>query len=350
MFPGSTFMDHLLRFQDDPKIHLLVVLGEIGGNEEYSICQALKSGRITKPLVAWCIGTCAALFSHNVQFGHAGACANNQLQTAAAKNAALREAGAVVPASFQGFGVAIRELYKQMVRDGAIEPKEEVEPPRVPVDYAWARKLGLIRKPANFVSSISDERGDELKYGGVSLTEILEQDLGVGGVVSLLWFRKRLPPYATKYIELVLMVTADHGPAVAGAHNTIVCARAGKDLISSLVSGLLTIGPRFGGALDAAAELFTTAYDARMSAEDLVNSMRKKNELIPGIGHRVKSLDNPDTRVVLLKKFAKEHFPSTELLDYALEVEKVTTQKKSNLILNVDGEMACPCPLEFPDL
>jgi hypothetical protein len=37
------------------------------------------------------------------------------------------------------------------------------------------------------------------------------------------------------------MITADHGPAVSGAHNTIVCARAGKDLVSSLVSGLLTI-------------------------------------------------------------------------------------------------------------
>ena len=37
------------------------------------------------------------------------------------------------------------------------------------------------------------------------------------------------------------MVTADHGPAVSGSHNTIVCARAGKDLVSSLASGLLTI-------------------------------------------------------------------------------------------------------------
>lgn len=37
------------------------------------------------------------------------------------------------------------------------------------------------------------------------------------------------------------MVTADHGPAVSGAHNTIICARAGKDLVSSLTSGLLTI-------------------------------------------------------------------------------------------------------------
>ena len=42
-------------------------------------------------------------------------------------------------------------------------------------------------------------------------------------------------------------------------------------------------------------------------------------------------------RVILLKQFAKENFPATPLLDYALEVEKITTSKKPNLILNVDG-------------
>jgi len=81
------------------------------------------------------------------------------------------------------------------------------------------------------------------------ISEVFEKDVGVGGVLSLLWFRRQLPAYATKFIEMILMVTADHGPAVSGAHNTIVSARAGKDLVSSLASGLLTIGPRFGGAL-----------------------------------------------------------------------------------------------------
>lgn len=42
----------------------------------------------------------------------------------------------------------------------------------------------------------------------------------------------------------------------AGAHNTIVTSRAGKDLVSCLVAGLLTIGPRFGGAIDDAARYF----------------------------------------------------------------------------------------------
>jgi ATP citrate (pro-S)-lyase len=32
-------------------------------------------------------------------------------------------------------------------------------------------------------------------------------------------------------------------------------------------------------------------------------------------------------RVVLLKQFVKEHFPVTPLLDYALEVEKITVSK-----------------------
>jgi ATP-citrate lyase alpha-subunit len=65
--------------------------------------------------------------------------------------------------------------------------------------------------------------------------------------------------------------------------------------------------------------------------------MKKLGIPIPGIGHRIKSLRNPDLRVVGLKKFAAEHFPSTPLLDYALTVEQLTTSKKDNLILNVDG-------------
>ena len=34
---------------------------------------------------------------------------------------------------------------------------------------------------------------------------------------------------------MILQLTADHGPAVSGAHNCIITARAGKDLVSSLV-------------------------------------------------------------------------------------------------------------------
>ena len=49
-------------------------------------------------------------------------------------------------------------------------------------------------------------------------------------------------------------------------------------------------GDRFGGALDAAAKEFSEAYDAGMIPMEFVNTMRKKGQLIMGIGHRVKSV------------------------------------------------------------
>lgn len=38
-------------------------------------------------------------------------------------------------------------------------------------------------------------------------------------------------------------------------------------------------------------------------------------------------INNPDMRVQILKDYVKQHFPATPLLDYALEVEKITTSK-----------------------
>lgn len=63
-YPGTTFMDHIMRYQEDPEIKMIVLLGEVGGVEEYEVCEALNQKKITKPLVAWCIGTCASKFIH----------------------------------------------------------------------------------------------------------------------------------------------------------------------------------------------------------------------------------------------------------------------------------------------
>lgn len=339
-YPGTLFVDHLLRYEDNPEVKCMVLLGEVGGTDEYTVCELIKSGRLTKPIVAWCIGTCATLFAFELQFGHAGACARGASETAAAKNKALAAAGCIVPDTFADIGEKISKVYKILLEKGAISAFREPPVPNLPMDFNWAKRLGLVRKPANFISSISDERGEELVYGGMPISQVFDDEIGVGGVLSLLWFKKSLPAYATKFIDMVLMVTADHGPAVSGAHNTIVTARAGKDLVSSLTSGLLTIGPRFGGALDEAASIFTQASDSGVSPKDFVRNMKRDGKLIMGIGHRVKSIDNPDMRVVIVKDYAMKYFSSNEVLQYALEVEKVTTKKKGNLILNVDGCIA----------
>jgi ATP-citrate lyase alpha-subunit len=337
-YPGSSLVDHLLRYEKNPKIKMMVALGELGGDEEYRVIDAMKKGLITKPLVFWVMGTCSKMFPSGVQFGHAGAKAGADEETADAKNSALKDAGAIVPGSFDTLGDEIARTFIKLKDQGKIIPVKEPENlPIIPMDYADAVKAGKIRKPTSFITTVADDRGEEVNYGGYPISEIIHDGATIGDVIALLWFGRKFPKWASRFMELVLMIVADHGPAVSGAHNSIIASRAGKDLISCLCSGLLTIGPRFGGAIDGCAKYMKDAHSRSLEPRAFVKEMKGKNVKIPGIGHRVKSLENPDGRVTLLIEYARNNFPKADLLDFALGVQSVTTQKKSNLILNVDG-------------
>jgi len=337
-YPGSSLIDHLLRYEANPKIKMMVALGELGGDEEYKVAEAVNKGLLTKPIVFWVMGTCSKMFPTGVQFGHAGAKAGAEAETADAKNKALKKVGVVVPSSFDTLGDEIARTFIKLKDEGKITPIEEPRSvPIIPVDYADAMKKGMIRKPTSFITTVADDRGDEVNYGGYPISEIVHSGGKLGDVISLLWFGRRFPKWATEFIELAVMIVADHGPAVSGAHNAIITSRAGKDLISCLCSGLLTIGPRFGGAIDGCAKHMSDAFNRNITPREFVAEMKTNNIKIPGIGHRVKSLENPDGRVTLLIEYARNNFPKAELLDYALGVQGITTQKKSNLILNVDG-------------
>ena len=324
-FVGSVFIDNMLRMEKNPAVKYMILLGEVGGTEEYKVIEAMKNGTITKPVIAWCIGTIAKYYDSGVQFGHAGASANGEMETAEYKNNAMREAGIHVPNSFNELPGMIKSVFEGMNLAEIPEPEMNVCP--------------TVRRSKEFICTISDDRGEEAHYCGFPISSVATPETGftVGDVMSILWFKKRYPRWAVDFLETVLKTVADHGPAVSGAHNAKVTARAGKDVISSLIAGLLTIGPRFGGAIDGAAKHFKYAGDNELTPKEFLGHMKKQGIPIPGIGHRIKSLKNPDLRVEGLKKFAKENFPSTPLLDYALTVEQLTTSKKENLILNVDG-------------
>ncbi len=324
-FVGSVFIDNLLRMEENPEVKYMILLGEVGGTEEYKVIEAVKSGKIKKPIIAWCIGTIAKYYDSGVQFGHAGASANVDAETADYKNAAMAEVGIHVPASFNDLPAKIKEVFESLNIAEIPEPDMNTVP--------------KVRRSKEFICTISDDRGDEATYAGFPISSVATPDTGkgIGDVISLLWFKKQYPEWATQFIETVMKTVADHGPAVSGAHNAKVTARAGKSVVEALVTGLLTIGPRFGGAIDGAAKYFKYADDNDLDPKAFLKYMKDEGVPIPGIGHRIKSLKNPDLRVEGLKKFAKEYFPATPLLDYALTVEQLTTSKKENLILNVDG-------------
>jgi ATP-citrate lyase alpha-subunit len=328
-FVGSVFIDNLLRMEDNPEVKYMLLLGEVGGTEEYKVIEAIKAGKLTKPIIAWCIGTIAKYYDSGVQFGHAGASANDDRETAEAKNSAMREAGIHVPGSFNDIPEIISAVYHDLHAQGVIK---DIAEPHMNV-------CPKVRRSKEFICTISDDRGDEATYAGFPISSVATPDTGkgIGDVVSLLWFKKQYPKWATDFIETVMKTVADHGPAVSGAHNAKVTARAGKSVVECLVTGLLTIGPRFGGAIDGAAKYFKHADDNGMDPKAFLKYMKGEGVPIPGIGHRIKSLKNPDLRVTGLMNYAAENFPATPLLDYARTVEALTTSKKENLILNVDG-------------
>ena len=44
--------------------------------------------------------------------------------------------------------------------------------------------------------------GEEPTYAGVQISTIVEKGVGVGDVISLLWFKRSLPAYCTRFIEV----------------------------------------------------------------------------------------------------------------------------------------------------
>jgi hypothetical protein len=311
---------------------MLVLLGEIGITPVDEILEVAKI--IKQPVVAWVSGTVAKLFKTEVQFGHAGARSGTDRESSQSINKIFKDAGFYVPESFNDFGKLINKVYKEKA-GGKMENKLDGDYRLPPMDYVAALKDGLVRRENSIVSSISDDRGDEPTYNKKQISEY--SDKSIGNVINALWFKGKLNKVAEKFIELAIKLSADHGPAVSSAHNAIVTARAGKDIVDSLIAGLTTIGPRHGGAIDGAATWAYMAVKQNLSARDVIDDHKKRGELIMGIGHRIKTAQNPDVRVQLLKKFAKENLKKTIYLDFALQVEHETLKKKNTLILNVDG-------------
>jgi ATP-citrate lyase alpha-subunit len=331
-FVCSTFRDIVLDYESNPEIRMIVMLGEVGSRDELEIVELLKAKKITKPIVAYVSGSFAEVLGKEVQFGHAGAKANADEETASYKNQSLREAGAYVPSSYMDFGDLIASVW--LSHFGAVFPVSTEERENI------ASRLKIIqhRRSTHFTSTISDERGEELQYNGKPVSDHVSE-WSLARVIGSLWLKRDLPLYAVDFLNTILILLADHGPAVAGATNTIITARAGKDILSSLISGLLTIGPRFGGAIDGAARTWYEAVKNGESPEALIARMKKSGTPIQWIGHKVKSKFNPDARCTILQEKASS-IPSRVYLDYALAVESFTLEKKSNLILNVDGHIA----------
>ena len=355
-YPGTDFVTYLEMFENDPATKAVVLIGEVGGSLEEEAAEWLGAQKRRIKLVAAIGGTCQEVLPQGMKFGHAGAKEGKKgAGSARSKMNALREAGAYVPDTFGGLSKAIKQVYQELLASGDIKPEAGIDEallPQLPPSVQEVMKQGEVVVEPLIRTTISDDRGEEPRYSGYAASELCEKGYGIEDVIGLLWNKKLPTREESEIIKRIVMISADHGPAVSGAFGSIIAACAGIDMPQAVSAGMTMIGPRFGGAVTNAGKYF------RMGVKEFPNDipgflawMKENVGPVPGIGHRVKSLKNPDKRVRYLVDYVKnETSLHTPCLDFALEVEKVTTAKKDNLILNVDGTIGCILmDLDFPE-
>lgn len=319
-FPTTNPKEAFLTAESDKQTKAIVYYGELGGQDEYEIVELIKSGQISKPIYCYIAGVIGETFDQPVQFGHAKALARVEDETASAKRNSLSEAGAHVAGSIAEFVTLIKDIPQDNQQGDETMDLDD-------------------RKPSMFSSTISSEREDGYAFVGQTLTGWAKDGNFVKQIVSGLLGKQAKSDVTVELVNKIFLLSIDHGPQVSGALNTIVTARAGKNLVDSLSAGLLAIGPRFGGAVNGAAAEWLKGVQENLDPKEHVEDYAKQKKYIMGIGHKKYRIGLPDPRTEVIVQFA-DKLSSHRYLDYAKSIEEITSAKKGNLILNIDGHIA----------
>ncbi len=106
--PGTSFIDCLQLFENDPQTEAILMVGEIGGTAEEEAAEYIQSN-VSKPVAAYIAGVTAP---KGKRMGHAGAIISGGKGTADEKFAALEAAGVVTSHTPAGLGDAVLSLFE----------------------------------------------------------------------------------------------------------------------------------------------------------------------------------------------------------------------------------------------
>jgi malate-CoA ligase subunit alpha len=105
---GSSFLDHLMLFEQDPETEAVVMIGEIGGPQEAEASRWVKEN-MTKPVVGYVAGLTAP---KGRRMGHAGAIISTSGDSAAEKAETMKSFGLTVAPSASELGTTVAEVLR----------------------------------------------------------------------------------------------------------------------------------------------------------------------------------------------------------------------------------------------
>jgi malate-CoA ligase subunit alpha len=100
---GSSFLDHLMLFEQDPETHAVIMIGEIGGPQESDAAKWVKEN-MTKPVIGYVAGLTAP---KGRRMGHAGAIISAEGDSAAEKTDIMKSHGLLVVPSAAEIGATV---------------------------------------------------------------------------------------------------------------------------------------------------------------------------------------------------------------------------------------------------
>jgi citrate synthase len=194
-------------------------------------------------------------------------------------------------------------------------------------------------------TSIVDSRDGSIRIRGYDVTTLMTARTFTDTVFLL--HQKRLPtPAERALLDAILTAVADHGAGAPSCAAARLAASGNRQSLSAAVAaGILAVGDEHGGAGMGCMEMIVAGV-ARARREGVsiaeaaartVTDARGRGERLPGLGHRVHSID-PRTRVLF--DLARANSLAGDGIAFLEAVAQVVAQQIKPLPINVDGALA----------
>lgn len=189
--------------------------------------------------------------------------------------------------------------------------------------------------------TITHVNNDETKSALFGEQDLLEfaQKVSFAELIFEMLTERKPSEAEVKLLNLILNLSADHGPNAPSAVATIAATKEGKTMGESVGEGMAQIGDRHGGAGGPLMELMYRVKNQGTSIKGEVEDVLKEGKRVPGIGHRV--YKDLDPRAQLIMKTAVENGVGEEFVKLVNEIrDEIERQSGKSLPVNIDGAIA----------